>query len=81
MPADITKEPRLQTDRQLLSMLVCPQSSMPLIYDKAENELISPALGVAFPVTKGVPVLVIKEARMLDETQKAVLKTRDRTRN
>ena len=46
---------------------VCPLSKTPLIYDKKANELISKSAGLAFPIRNGVPILLIDEARQLDE--------------
>lgn len=79
MPADKPDITALLPDRHLLSLLVCPQTSMTLTYDAAQHELVSPTLGCAFAITKGVPVMVLKEARLLNETQKAALKKRHRT--
>ena len=54
-------------DPKLLDVLVCPLSKTPLIYDKRANELISKSAGLAFPIRNGVPILLIDEARRLDE--------------
>jgi uncharacterized protein YbaR (Trm112 family) len=54
-------------DPKLLDVLVCPLSKTPLIYDKKANELISKSAGLAFPIRNGVPILLIDEARQLDE--------------
>tara|TARA_B100000676_G_scaffold45105_1_gene43438 strand:- start:1051 stop:1293 length:243 start_codon:yes stop_codon:yes gene_type:complete len=56
-----------EVDPKLLDILVCPLSKTPLIYDKKANELISKSAGVAFPIRNGVPILLIDEARHLDE--------------
>ena len=56
-----------EVDPQLLDILVCPLSKTPLIYDKKANELISKSAGLAFPIRNGVPILLIDEARRLDE--------------
>ena len=55
-------------DPKLLEILVCPASKAPLVYDKTANELISKSAGVAFPIRNGVPILLIDEARQLEET-------------
>ena len=55
-------------DPDLLAILVCPVTRTPLIYDEAAQELISDAAGVAYPIRQGVPVMLIEEARVLDET-------------
>ena len=56
-----------EVDPKLLDILVCPLSKTPLIYDKNANELISKSAGLAFPIRNGVPILLIDEARQLDE--------------
>lgn len=55
-------------DPKLLEILVCPASKAPLVYDKTANELISKSAGLAFPIRNGVPILLIDEARQLEET-------------
>ena len=52
-------------DPWLLERLVCPLTRTPLRYDRDTNELVSEAAGVAYPVHKGVPVMLIEEARRL----------------
>jgi len=54
-------------DPKLLEILVCPASKAPLVYDKTANELISKSAGLAFPIRNGVPILLIDEARQLEE--------------
>lgn len=49
----------------LTSLLVCPMTRTALQFDKANNELISNAAGLAFPIRDGVPVLLVREARPL----------------
>ncbi len=53
-------------DPKLLAILVCPITKGPLIYEKAQNELISKSAGLAYPVRDGIPVLLEEEARKLD---------------
>ena len=55
-------------DPWLLERLVCPVSRTPLRYDEAAQELISDAAGLAYPIRDGVPVMLVEEARRLDET-------------
>ncbi len=61
MPAD--QGPEL--DSRLLSMLVCPVTRGPLIYDREASELISPKAGLAYPIRDGIPILLADEARPL----------------
>ena len=55
-------------DPWLLKRLVCPMTRTPLRYDEAAQELISDAAGLAYPIRDGVPVMLVEEARRLDET-------------
>lgn len=54
-------------DPELLKILVCPVTRGPLRYDEEAQELISEAAGLAFPVREGVPVMLVEEARWLDQ--------------
>jgi uncharacterized protein YbaR (Trm112 family) len=55
-------------DPWLLERLVCPMTRTPLRYDEAAQELISDAAGLAYRIRDGVPVMLVEEARRLDET-------------
>ena len=55
----------MDVDPKLLEMLVCPVTKGPLTYDRAKQELISRAGGLAFPIRDGIPILVRDEARAL----------------
>ena len=55
-------------DADLLAVLVCPITRGPLVYNAAAHELISEMAGVAYPIRDGVPVMLIEEARMIDQT-------------
>ncbi|GAA0463860.1 Trm112 family protein [Parasphingorhabdus litoris] len=52
-------------DTNLLEILVCPMTRTALVYDEAAQELVSEAAGVAYPIKRGVPVMLIEEARKL----------------
>ncbi len=54
-------------DAKLLEILVCPVTKGPLIYKKAQNELISKSARLAYPIRDGIPVLLEDEARRLTE--------------
>ncbi|KEQ51849.1 Trm112 family protein [Sphingobium chlorophenolicum] len=54
-------------DPTLLAKLVCPATRTPLRWDAARGELISDAAGLAFPVREGVPILLLREARPLND--------------
>lgn len=57
-------------DKQLLSMLVCPQSKGKLKLDAEKNELYSTLSGLAYPIKDGVPVMLIEEARVMGAEEK-----------
>lgn len=50
-------------DPRLLSVLVCPVTKGPLIYDREAGELISAQAGLAFPIRDGIPIMLPEEAR------------------
>lgn len=52
-------------DPKLLEILVCPVCKGPLVYHKAENELICKPERLAYPVRDGIPVMLQEEAREL----------------
>ncbi len=54
-------------DPQLLEILVCPLTKGPLRYDAEAQELISSQAHLAFPIREGIPVMLVEEARQLDE--------------
>ena len=54
-------------DRRMLEALVCPQTRTTLIYDAQAQELVSKAAGLAFPIRGGIPIMLISEARRLDD--------------
>ena len=52
-------------DPRLLEILICPLTKQPLRYDRARNELISDAAGLAYPIRDGIPIMLPEEARPL----------------
>jgi uncharacterized protein YbaR (Trm112 family) len=52
-------------DNKLLEILVCPLCKGPLVYKKAQQELICRADRLAFPVRDDIPVMLEDEARKL----------------
>ncbi|MFV0295737.1 MAG: Trm112 family protein [Hyphomicrobiaceae bacterium] len=56
-----------KTDRRLLELLVCPVTKTVLEYDEQRQELISRKAHLAFPIRRGVPHMVVAEARQLDD--------------
>jgi len=56
-------------DSRLLDILVCPICKGPLLYRKAEQELVCKADRLAFRVRDGIPVMLEDEARKLDPAE------------
>lgn len=54
-------------DRRMLEALICPRSGASLEYDAARQELVSKAAGLAYPIRNGIPIMLIDEARALEE--------------
>lgn len=57
-------------DPKLLEILVCPVTKTVLHYDKTQQELISTAANLAFPVRDGIPIMLEDEARTLTAEEK-----------
>lgn len=57
-------------DTKLVSILVCPVSKAPLIYDKKSQELVCPASGLAYPIRDDIPVMLESEARQISLEEK-----------
>ena len=51
----------------MLEFLVCPVTRGRLDYDAARQELVSRRAGLAFPIQNGIPVMLVDEARVLDD--------------
>lgn len=52
-------------DAKLLEILVCPLCKGPLVYKKAEQELICKPCRLSYPIRDGIPVMLEDEARQL----------------
>jgi uncharacterized protein len=52
-------------DAKLLEILVCPLCKSPLIYRKAEQELVCKADRLAYAIKDGIPVMLADEARAM----------------
>jgi uncharacterized protein YbaR (Trm112 family) len=59
----------MMIDKQLLTFLVCPVTKTPLQIDKENDELISTAAKLAYPVRDGIPVMLEDEARALSQDE------------
>ena len=53
-------------DRHMLEALVCPKTQTTLEYNAANQELVSKAAGLAFPIRNGIPIMLVDEARVLE---------------
>ena len=58
-----------QTDPKLLESLVCPLTRTTLHYNAERGELVSRAAKLAFPVRGGIPIMLLSEARTLDDRE------------
>jgi uncharacterized protein YbaR (Trm112 family) len=58
----------LGVDPKLLEILVCPLTKEPLVYDRAAQELISTKAGLAYPIRDGIPIMLIDEARQIEQS-------------
>ena len=56
-------------DAKLLDILVCPICKGPLVYQKADQELICKADRVAYQIKDGIPVMLEDEARKLAQEE------------
>lgn len=63
-----TKAPP-KTDTRLLEVLICPATGGPLEYHAEAQELVSKRAGLAFPIREGVPIMLVDEARQLDDSE------------
>ena len=57
-----------EVDPKLLEILVCPLTKGPLRYDRQAQELISDQARLAYPIRDGIPIMLVDEARPLDQT-------------
>lgn len=58
-------------DAKLLSIIVCPADRGPLVY--TDNQLYNPRLRRAYRIDGGIPVLLVDEAREVDDDEHARL--------
>jgi len=62
----MTGEPK-KADPKLLEILVCPITKAPLKYNSDKQELISLQAKLAFPIREGIPIMLVAEARKLED--------------
>lgn len=56
-------------DPKLLDILVCPLCKGPLLYRRETQELICKADRLAYPIRDGIPVMLVDEARRLEDSE------------
>jgi uncharacterized protein YbaR (Trm112 family) len=54
-------------DPRLLEILVCPLTKGVLRYDMEKQELVSEKAKLAYPIRDGIPIMLVEEARKLEE--------------
>ncbi len=54
-------------DPKLLDLLVCPLTKDRLSYNRERSELISESAKLAYPIRDGVPIMLISEARRIED--------------
>lgn len=54
-------------DPKLLELLICPLTKGPLRYDRVRNELVSEQAGLAYRIRDGIPIMLVDDARPIDE--------------
>ncbi|XP_020217944.1 uncharacterized protein LOC109801314 [Cajanus cajan] len=63
----VSKEVLQNAAKTLSDILVCPLSKQPLRYCEESSSLISDAIGVSFPIKNGIPCLVPRDGKILEE--------------
>ncbi|KXG87739.1 Trm112 family protein [Agrobacterium bohemicum] len=56
-----------KVDPKLLDLLVCPLTKGRLSYNRDRNELISESARLAYPIRDGVPIMLVSEARKIED--------------
>ncbi len=56
-------------DSKLLDILACPICKGKLLYKKSDQELICRLDRLAFPIRDGIPIMLEREARRVEENE------------
>ena len=56
-----------KVDPKLLELLTCPLTKGLLVYDRENNELVSERAQLAYPIRDGIPIMLVSEARKLED--------------
>ncbi|MCH9753272.1 MAG: Trm112 family protein [Alphaproteobacteria bacterium] len=62
----------------LLDILACPVTKDKLIYDEQRQELISIKSGLAFPIVDNIPIMLVTEAKKVDDKRLNLLKKKNK---
>jgi uncharacterized protein YbaR (Trm112 family) len=54
---------------KILDVLACPLCKGKLHYDKDAQELICKIDKLAFPIKKGVPIMIVEQAKSIEPTE------------
>lgn len=54
-------------DRRMLEALICPATHTTLEYDSDRQELVSKKAKLAFPIRDGIPIMLVDQARSIDD--------------
>ncbi|GAB4848442.1 hypothetical protein Ancab_003139 [Ancistrocladus abbreviatus] len=65
----LMKEAGVGISKVLSEILVCPLTKKPLRYCEKTNSLISDDIGVSFPIVDGIPCLVPKDGKILQDDE------------
>lgn len=58
---------KIEFDKSLLKIIVCPKTHTKLVLNEENTELLSTAAGLAYPIRDGIPILLIDQARQIQE--------------
>lgn len=56
-------------DSKLIQILVCPVCKEPLVYKKAQQELVCKPCRLAYAIKDDIPVMLEEEARRLPDAE------------
>lgn len=56
-------------DPKLLEILACPKDKGPLLYFADEDSLYNPRLRMRYRITDDIPVMLIDEAEVVDDSE------------
>jgi uncharacterized protein YbaR (Trm112 family) len=65
MDADRREKENTSFNPRLLDWLVCPMTRGLLAWDPDDDELVSKAAGLAYPIRDGIPIMMASEARAI----------------